>query len=100
MASGAVFGDVPFAVAGQASTHGVTHRRLGHRHLFHLAMAGLAFDLRANVRGVLELNLGFGFEAIDSLPRDLALLTGILNELFDARSILRELHMAEHTFTD
>jgi hypothetical protein len=64
----AVIGDLSLFVAIDAEPHRVVHGTLGDGHFSHVSMAGGAINLGADVRGMIEADVGFVRPAVDALP--------------------------------
>src|SRR5437016_6289143 len=88
-------------VAIDAESHGVIDDALGHRHLRQIAVAVRAFDLRANVRRMIEPNMRLFDKSIHTLPRDIFAALGGRAQRLDARvGGIADVFMAAHTYID
>lgn len=59
----------------------MSHHKLGDRHVGHVAVAGLALDLRPDMGSMAELDVGLWLKSVDPHPRDLTPFLGILLNL-------------------
>src|SRR6516225_610266 len=69
MTGQAVVGRALLFMTIDTKTHGVVHDALRHSHLRKIAVACRAFDFRADVRRMVETDVGFFVESVDALPR-------------------------------
>ncbi len=78
------------------------HRLIDHArdpvHLFDLAVAGLAGDLSAQMRQVIEIDIGRSGQAVDPLPRRFGALVSVLEHLLHFGAIGFHRAMAKSAF--
>src|SRR5258705_671580 len=100
MAGQAVGRDLPFVV----TVHAVPHRQLdvplGDGLLADIAVTRRALDLRADVRRVIELDVGGRRVAVHALPRQIDALGAHRRDLFDPWSIDGDRVVADHAGPD
>jgi hypothetical protein len=101
MTGKAVVGRAFLPVTVDTKTHGVIHDALRHHHLRDISVTGDAFDLRADVRRVVETHVRFFVESVDALPRHVFIPFRVIAQRLDA-GIRRvpEIFMAVHADVD
>ena len=86
-------------MAGQTGSHVVVDEFLRGVGLRHVAVAGGAFDFRANMRCVIEFHERLLLKTVDADPGNFPTLRRELRELFDLGFVGGDLRVAEHALS-
>jgi hypothetical protein len=101
MTGKAVVGRALLPVTVDTKTHGVIHDALRHRHLRDIAVTGDTFDLRADVRRMVETHVRLFVESVDALPRHVFIPFRVIPQRLDAGiRWIPEILMAIHADVD
>ena len=86
------------AMAGETGTHGVVYGPLRYRRTGQVAMTGCTGNASPIMRRMLKLHVGRRGKAVYTLPRNLQIFIGVIEDLLHLGLLSCQFRVTEHAF--